>query len=115
MQFDVDGDGKLTIHEFARAFRALGLEKRCGKKLEMDVEMFNSAQRVPPSSHLSTPRGTRPPSTIPRLLPYRICHVRLTGFDTNGDGFASLEEIEQGLKPKVSCAAPHDSIPQAAT
>ena len=42
MQFDVDGDGKLTIEEFARAFRALGLQKRSGKKLEMDVAMFKS-------------------------------------------------------------------------
>ena len=42
MQFDVDGDGKLTIEEFARAFRALGLPKRDGSKLEMDINMFKS-------------------------------------------------------------------------
>merc|ERR1712072_268371 len=40
IQFDVDGDGKLTIHEMARAFRALGLEKRAGEKLELDLKMF---------------------------------------------------------------------------
>ena len=34
--------GKLTIEEFARAFRALGLPKRDGSELEMDREMFNS-------------------------------------------------------------------------
>lgn len=42
MQFDVDGDGKLTINELARAFRALGLKKRDGAKLEMDQAMFAS-------------------------------------------------------------------------
>jgi len=41
-QFDADGDGKLTIHEFARAFRALGLPKRNGEELEMDQAMFKS-------------------------------------------------------------------------
>ena len=35
--FDADGDGKLDIHEFARAFRALGLKKRSGEKLDMDL------------------------------------------------------------------------------
>jgi len=41
-QFDADGDGKLDMHEFGRAFRALGLKKRTGEKLEMDVAMFKS-------------------------------------------------------------------------
>ena len=41
-QFDADGDGKLDIYEFARAFRALGLPKRDGEKMEMDKEMFKS-------------------------------------------------------------------------
>jgi Ca2+-binding EF-hand superfamily protein len=40
--FDGDNDGKLDIHEFARAFRALGLPKRNGAKLEMDQELFKS-------------------------------------------------------------------------
>ena len=39
-QFDADGDGKLTLYEIARAFRALGLPKRDGTKMEMDKEMF---------------------------------------------------------------------------
>ena len=42
MQFDADGDGKLDIHELARAFRALGLPKRDGDKLQMDQAMFKS-------------------------------------------------------------------------
>ena len=42
MQFDHDGDGKLSISELARAFRALGLEKRSGAKLDVDKEMFDS-------------------------------------------------------------------------
>lgn len=63
-KFDYDGDGKLTIHEFGRAFRALGLPKRDGTKMEMDIQMFKS-------------------------------------FDTNGDGFADLNEIDAGLLPKT--------------
>jgi Ca2+-binding EF-hand superfamily protein len=41
-QFDADGDGKLDIYEIARAFRAMGLPKRDGAKMEMDKAMFKS-------------------------------------------------------------------------
>ena len=41
-QFDADGDGKLDIYEIARAFRALGLEKRNGEEADMDKAMFKS-------------------------------------------------------------------------
>merc|ERR1712196_572358 len=41
-QFDVDGDGKLSMREFMRAFRALGLEKRSGQKMTVDMAMFQS-------------------------------------------------------------------------
>jgi Ca2+-binding EF-hand superfamily protein len=41
-QFDSDHDGFLDMREFMRAFRALGLKKRSGGKLEGDAEMFNS-------------------------------------------------------------------------
>ena len=47
-QFDADGDGKLDIYEIARVFRALGLPKRDGSKMDMDKV---SMQRV--SSHTS--------------------------------------------------------------
>ena len=40
--FDVDGDGFLEIGELRRAFRAIGLQKRSGEKLEMDQAMFNA-------------------------------------------------------------------------
>ena len=46
MQFDVDGDGKLTINELGRAFRALGLKKRDGEKLNMDQKMFSYVGRA---------------------------------------------------------------------
>ena len=41
-QFDTDGDGVLDIGEFQRAFRALGLKKRSGAKMEVDQKMFNA-------------------------------------------------------------------------
>ena len=40
--FDLDGDGKLTMKEFYRAFRAMGLEKRTGEKMEVDKKMFDA-------------------------------------------------------------------------
>ena len=66
-QFDTDGDSKLTIHEFARAFRAFGLPKRDGSKMEMDHAMFKSfdtnVQTPMPSSApvLSLTRPSSPP------------------------------------------------------
>jgi Ca2+-binding EF-hand superfamily protein len=41
-QFDTSGDGKLTMREFMRAFRALGLKKRSGEKISIDEAMFKS-------------------------------------------------------------------------
>jgi calcium-binding protein CML len=41
-QFDTDGDGKLGMREFMRAFRALGLQKRSGEKMRVDSAMFQS-------------------------------------------------------------------------
>ena len=41
-QFDSDGDGQMNMREFMRAFRALGLEKRTGGKVEIDEKMFKS-------------------------------------------------------------------------
>ena len=40
--FDFDDDKSLTIAELKRAFRALGLAKRTGGKLQMDEAMFKS-------------------------------------------------------------------------
>merc|ERR550514_1189216 len=40
--FDLDEDGFLSMGELKRAFRALGLKKRDGGKLEVDEEMFKS-------------------------------------------------------------------------
>lgn len=41
-QFDTDGDGRLEMPEFMRAFRALGLQKRSGEKMKIDLDMFKS-------------------------------------------------------------------------
>ena len=39
-QFDSDGSGYLSMDELQRAFRAIGLPKRSGEKLELDAQMF---------------------------------------------------------------------------
>lgn len=41
-QFDTDADGGLSMEEFQRAFRAIGLKKRSGDKVEVDEAMFKS-------------------------------------------------------------------------
>merc|ERR1712166_658691 len=63
-QFDADGDGKMGIYEIARAFRAFGLPKRDGTKMDVDKNMSKS-------------------------------------FDTNGDGFVTMDELDANLKPKT--------------
>ena len=40
--FDLDEDGFLDMGELKRAFRAIGLKKRDGSKIEVDEEMFKS-------------------------------------------------------------------------
>merc|ERR1711977_613861 len=40
--FDLDEDGFLNMGELKRAFRAIGLKKRDGSKIEVDEEMFKS-------------------------------------------------------------------------
>ena len=45
-KFDADGDNKLDIYELARAFRAIGLQKRTGEKMEVDKAMFKSFDTV---------------------------------------------------------------------
>ena len=40
--FDYDQDGFPDVDELKRAFRAMGLQKRSGEKLEVDEAMFKS-------------------------------------------------------------------------
>merc|ERR1712195_26063 len=40
--FDRGGEGKIPMADFYRAFRAMGLPKRDGEKVEMDKKMFDS-------------------------------------------------------------------------
>jgi len=40
--FDRAGEGKIPMQDFYRAFRAMGLPKRDGEKMEMDKKMFDS-------------------------------------------------------------------------
>ena len=44
-QFDTSGDGYLQLDELKRAFRAIGLEKRKGKKYELDQKTFDMFDR----------------------------------------------------------------------
>ena len=41
-QFDTDSDGSLSMEEFQRGFRAIGLKKRNGEKYDIDKAMFAS-------------------------------------------------------------------------
>ena len=54
-QFDHEGKGRLDIYTIARAFRAMGLPKRDGAKMEMDKAMLC----VRHATRLSKPPETR--------------------------------------------------------
>ena len=62
-QFDADGDGKLDIYEIARAFRAMGLPKRDGSKMDMDHGKRTFGLFMRPWIH----QLTRPPSSLSLL------------------------------------------------
>ena len=93
-QFDADGDGKLDIYEIARAFRAMGLPKRDGTKMDMDHVRANRWARarcvvISRRSLLTFARSTTRGQAM------------FKSFDTNGDGYVSMEELDAGLKPKT--------------
>ena len=41
-KFDTSGDGYLSMGELKRAFRAIGLQKRSGEKVELDEATFHA-------------------------------------------------------------------------
>ena len=93
-QFDADGDGKLDIYEIARAFRALGLPKRDGSKMEMDKV------RSPLPCTFLLP-FTAYVHALRRPRSYTHPQAMFKSFDSNGDGFVTLEEFQENLLPKT--------------
>ena len=81
-QFDADGDGKLDIYEIARAFRAMGLPKRDGSKMEMDhgkrvlhVAASSSVALLIPSFYLCLT-----PSPCRNVMCVRVCYSHVQVF-----------------------------------
>ena len=68
-QFDHDGDGKLTLREFMRAFRAIGLEKRTGEKMAVDEAMFKSFDVRAAMRREQSTAPPRPPGSTLALAP----------------------------------------------
>jgi len=119
-QFDADGDGKLDIYEIARAFRAMGLPKRDGTKMEMDKAMFKSfdtdgdgyvsmeeldANLKPKTRRkieLALEAGwkfDKPTweASVARHKKYNMADI-FKGFDTDGDGKLTMREFQRAFR-----------------
>ena len=119
-QFDFDGDGYLTIEELQSAFKALGLKKRTGKKLEVDLAMFKSfdtngdgvvsvaefEQNLFPKTRkkieekLSAGWKFDPAKWAHATAPhfkYDMARV-FALFDVDGDGFITIRELQRAFR-----------------
>merc|ERR1712166_1200276 len=81
--FDRAGEGKIPIQDFYRAFRAMGLPKRDGEKMEMDKKMFDSFDSNGDGfSRWSSSRRT----SFPRRARRSRCSSRPAGSLTRSSG-----------------------------
>merc|ERR1740138_483472 len=110
--FDFDQDGFLDMEELKRAFRAMGLKRRSGEKLEVDEQMFKSFDTNGDGKvSLEEFEANLKPHTRAKIEekiasgwkfePALWAAEMFKSFDTNGDGKVSLEEFDAGLKPKT--------------
>ena len=90
--FDADGDGKLDIYELARAFRALGLPKRDGSKMDMDKGASASLDPHPPPLPVRVPCPLTE-SLIGTLSPPQPCLSPLTPTATDTSAWRSSTQI----------------------
>ena len=119
-QFDFDGDGSLTMNEFKRAFRALGLKKRDGSKMEVDEKMFRSFDTNGDGmvSLEEFEKNLRPKTRAKiedRLnMGWRFDHEKwatslarhakwdmskvFKNFDSDGDGYLSMREFQRAFR-----------------
>ena len=101
-QFDSDGDGVLDMGEFQRAFRALGLKKRSGAKMDIDAKMFQafdvSRGRRRAACECAEALFSRAQSPL-LFIPLNTVYAAHSRLQTNGDGVVSLAELEENLFP----------------
>merc|ERR1712166_1139812 len=122
-QFDADGDGKLDIYEISRAFRAMGLPKRDGTKMDMDHAMFKSfdtngdglisMEELDANLKPKTRRKVEMlleggwvfnkeewEASIARHNKYDMKEI-FGQFDADGDGKLDIYEISRAFRPKT--------------
>jgi len=119
-QFDFDGDGYLDLGEMKRAFRALGLKKRDGAKMEVDEAMFKSFDTNGDGAvSLEEFEANLWPATRAKIeerlnMGWKFDHKKWAAslarhakwdmskvfkqFDTDGDGFLGMREFQRAFR-----------------